>query len=282
MVLMTSPRIAITGSTGFVGKHFLDKVKGDKYLHNKGGHISSIIDYSPDYIYHFAAEIYNESSMMGSNVLLTHELLEAAKLIPNLKAFIYVGSSSEYGRKSHPMQEIDYLDPTTMYEATKGAGTLLCQAYARSYGLPVVIARPFSLYGEHEPRHRFIPTIINKIIHNETISISPGVHDFIHIDDFIDGLLMIADNPKPGEIYNFGTGVQTTNEELVSLIEKIMHKKTKKKIIQPLHAYDSDSWVGDSTKASLLGWKPRTLNEGLTLTIKQIEHPKTTFNRGIL
>lgn len=279
---MTSPRVAITGSSGFLGQHFLERVGGNRYLYNKGGLISNIIEYSPDYIYHFAAEIYNESEMFESNIILTQELLEAARLIPNLKAFIYVGSSSEYGRKNHPMSETDYLDPTTMYEATKGAGTLLCQAYARSKGVPVVIARPFSLYGEHEPKHRFIPTIISSIKNGEKLRVSPGVHDFIHVDDFIDGLLMLAEDPKPGEIYNFGTGVQTSNLELVHLIEKIMDKVANREMISVLHAYDSDSWVADIKKASLLGWKPRSLEEGLTKVIKKIENPKNTFNRSTL
>ena len=270
-------KIAVTGSSGFLGKHFLDKVKANYHLYNKGSLIRDIINYEPDYIYHFAAELYSEADMLQSNVILTQELLEATRFLPNLKAFIYIGSSSEYGRKSRPMKETDYLDPTTMYEATKGAGTLLCQAYARSRGVPVVIARPFSLYGKHEPAHRFIPTVINKIINNETISIAPGVHDFIHIDDFIDGLLMIAEDPKPAEIYNFGTGVQTSNEELVSLIEKIMKKKANKEIVPPLHTYDSDSWVADSTKASLLGWKPRSLEDGLAEIINQILNTKSIF-----
>jgi len=270
---MKLPRIAITGSSGFLGTHFLKRVKANYYLYNKGGLISGIIDYNPEYIYHFAAEIYNEDDMFLSNVVLTKELLEASRSISNLKAFIYVGSSSEYGRKTKPMKETDFLDPTTMYEATKGAGTLLCQAFAKSCGVPVVIARPFSLYGEFEPKHRFIPTIIKSIYpltkKRTLLKVSPGVHDFIHIDDFIDGLLMLAENPQPGEIYNFGTGVQTSNEELVKLIEKIVGRKTHKQIIPPLHAYDSDSWVADNTKAKKLGWTARSLEDGLKQVINR-------------
>jgi len=263
-------KAVITGHRGFLGKHFLEKVKGEFYLHSRGGLMSSISKFQPDYIYHFAGEIYKDEEMVESNILLTYRLLEEARKLP-IKAFIYIGSSSEYGRKDHPMSETDYLDPTNIYEATKGAGTLLCQAYARQYGVPVMIARPFSLYGKHEPKKRFIPTIIHSVLKGKKLQISPGVHDFIHVDDFIDGLLLLAKNPKPGEIYNFGTGVQTSNKELTEMIEEIFDIKVQKKFISSLHDYDSDCWVADNAKALELGWKPEyNLKDGLTKIINQI------------
>jgi len=258
----------LSGHSGMVGKHLRERLEGNKYLFNRGQDPRVAIEYQPDVIFHLAGEIYNDKKMIESNILLTHQLLEASRHIPHLKAFIYIGSSSEYGRKDHPMREIDYLDPATMYEATKGAGTLLCQAYARSYNVPTMVARPFSLYGKYEPSHRFIPTIIRSIKKDIRINIAPGVHDFIHIDDFIDGLLLLAKKPQVGEIYNFGSEKQTTNAELVKLIEKLMKKTTKHTEIDPLHSYDSDCWVADCTKAKKLGWKPKiSLIEGLTQVI---------------
>ena len=272
---MVSPKIAITGHSGFLGKHLLDRLsketKPDIYLYNHGGRIESITEFQPDFIYHLAGEIYENDEMVESNILLTHRLLEESRKLPNLKAMIYIGSSSEYGRKDHAMSEVDHLDPTNMYEATKGAGTLLCQAYARQYGVPVMIARPFSLYGLHESRHRFIPTIIRSILKKKKLKISPGVHDFIHIDDFIDGVFLLVRSGLPGEIYNFGTGTQTSNGELVKIIEHIFDKKVSKTVVSSLHGYDSNCWVSDSTKANLLGWKPRmSLKVGLRKTVNQI------------
>jgi len=280
---MLLPKVAITGSSGFVGKHLQERLKAKTYLHNRNGLVSSISSFEPEYIYHLAGEIYNEDEMFESNIKLTYELLEEARKLPNLKAFIYIGSSSEYGGKDHPMSEEDCLKPRNMYEATKGAGTLLCQAYARAYGMPIVIARPFSLYGEHEPDKRFIPTIINSVNKRKrkTLNIAPGVHDFIHIDDFIDGLFLLADNPVSGEVYNFGSGVQTSNDQLVELIEKIMRKEAKKVYIDKLHDYDSDYWVSNSTKAHKIGWKPKySLTEGLTQVIDKQKEKKFIFGRG--
>lgn len=263
-------KTAITGSSGFIGKHLHLRLKDDLYLYSRDEGMEGIIDFNPDYIFHLAGEIYQEEEMVESNIELTHKLLNAARHMTNLKAFVAVGSSSEYGRKDHPMSETDFLDPTTMYEATKGAATLLCQAYARAYGVPAMVARPFSVYGTYEPAKRFIPTVLRLIKRDEELKLAPGVHDFIHVDDFVDGLLLLASNPQPGEVFNFGTGVQTSNRELVSFVEQIYDKKLKVKEIPSLHSYDTTSWVADISKATKLGWKPMyQLKEGLRQVIQQ-------------
>ena len=271
----------VTGSTGFLGKHFLEKIKLRSYLFNKGGKVSACSTFKPDYIFHFAGEIYNSEAMVDSNIILTHDLLEEARKLPNLKAFIYIGSSSEYGRKDHAMSETDYLDPTNMYEATKGSASLLCQAYARQYGVPAMVARPFSLYGKYEPKKRFIPTIINSLKKRHRLFVSPGVHDFIHVDDFIDGLMLLAENPKPGEIYNFGTGTQTSNDELVGILENIIGTPAILTHVDPLRSYDSDMWVSDCQKAHAIGWKPKlSLYEGLTRVVNELNTISSyNFNR---
>jgi nucleoside-diphosphate-sugar epimerase len=251
-------KVFLTGSSGFVGGNIFKRChKDDLYLYERDEGINGLLAFEPDIIFHCAGEIYNEGKMFASNVKLTYNLLESARLLHNLKAFIYIGSSSEYGRKEEPMRETDYLDPTNLYEATKGAGTLLCQAFARQYKLPVMVARPFSLYGPDEPEHRFIPTLIKSCKAGWEMNIAPGVHDYIHIDDFIDGLFKLCDTPKPGEIYNFGSGLQLSNDDVVGIVEEIVGRKIIRKPVPKMHEYDSNCWVADITKARKLGWKPK-------------------------
>lgn len=251
--------VFITGESGFLGKHLFERLHKTKniYLYERDEGMSGLKSFDPEYIFHLAGEIYDESKMFDSNIKLTFDLLETSKRLTRLKAFIYIGSSSEYGRKTQPMREEDFLDPTNLYEASKGASSLLCQAYAREHGIPAMIARPFSLYGKYEPEKRFIPTLIRSAKAGWEMKIAPGVHDFIHIDDFIDGLLMLCDTPKPGEIYNFGSGFQLSNDDVVEIVEEVVKRKVISKLIPKLHDYDSDCWVADINKAKNLGWSPK-------------------------
>jgi nucleoside-diphosphate-sugar epimerase len=254
-------KLFLSGGTGFLGKHILERWDDSVYLYSRGEDTKSLKRYKPDIVIHAAAEIYQDDKMLDSNIVLTHNLLKEAS---NVKAFFYIGSSSEYGRKKKPMKETDLLEPQTMYEATKGAGSLLSQAYASTYGLPVMVLRPFSLYGKHEPKHRLIPTAIKSVKAGWPMDISPGSHDFIHVDDFIDAIFHLIENPHPGEIYNIGTGLQYTNEEVVNMIEKVVGRDIKKHLVGKLRPFDSDKWVCDYSKLARLGWKPKiTLYEGI-------------------
>lgn len=248
--------IVVTGYTGFLGRNIVDRFKYDNLLLIGRDHsiIRTIKDFNPDYIFHFGAEIYDNSKMIDSNILFTYKLLEATKDI-NYKAFINCGSSSEYGRKSLPMKEDDYLDPTTMYESTKGACTLLCQSYAKTYDKPIATIRPFSVYGRYEKEHRFIPTLFKKFNDRSEITISKGVHDFIHIDDFIDGVILISKSDKEkikGDIINLGTGIQYTNHEVYDIFSKMYGYSIKTtESVNLMRSFDTTNWSANISKAKL-------------------------------
>lgn len=261
-------KIVLTGHSGFIGKNLIERFPGSEFMFIGRDHslIDSIPEFNPDYIFHFGAEIYDDSKMIESNLLFTYKMLEATKHL-NYKAFVYCGSSSEYGRKNTPMKESDILEPRTMYESTKGSGTLLCQTYATTYNKPISIVRPFSVYGRYEKEHRFFPTLFRKFEAKEKIKISPGNHDFIHIDDFIDGiLLMINSNKIKGEIINLGTGIQYTNLEVYEAFKEVFGYDIEvEKSDELMRSFDSDNWVADITKAKTeYGFNPKyNLVEGL-------------------
>jgi nucleoside-diphosphate-sugar epimerase len=248
-------RYVITGHTGFLGRNLLERLQKDPsneflVIGRNYSLIDKISDFNPDYIYHYAAEIYDESKMLESNIILTHRLLEATKYQP-YRGFINIGSSSEYGNINKPRAEKDVLTPNTMYEATKGSATLLCQAYASIYDKPIVTIRPFSVYGRYEKEHRFIPTLLRKFINKEPITVSPGVHDFIHVDDFTDGVLKIAESSDmKKDIVNLGTGVQYTNLEVYELFCILFGYKIElTELKTKLRTFDTECWVADTTYA---------------------------------
>jgi nucleoside-diphosphate-sugar epimerase len=266
----------VTGSNGFIGKHICEKLK-------TAGHTVVSYDRSrpaqipvgTEAVIHLAAEIYNESIMFDVNVQLTYELLESAKQLSTLRSFIYVGSSSEYGEKRLPMYEHDVLHPRTMYEATKGCGTLLTESYARNYKMPTAIVRPFTVYGPGEPAHRFIPKLFDATFKKTAVIVAPGVHDFIYIDDFVNGLLNVEQGIQIGraplgDIVNIGTGVETSNLELVKAVDFVTGKRIQYTLTNDLlRSYDTLHWKASirKLKQNYLFEPKITLEEGLGATL---------------
>ena len=267
-------KIIITGHTGFIGKSLLERFKGEEIMtigrewKTDSTLKDQIKQFNPEYIIHCAAEIKNAYNTFEANVLMLNWLLETTTNI-NYKAFINIGSSSEYGHTTIPMTEKELLKPRTMYEATKGAGTLLCQGFAREFNKPVVTVRPFSVYGEYEPSSRLIPTLFRNFKNNIVSNISLGVHDFIHIDDFLDGLLYIMLSEREiikGDIVHLGSGVQYTNLEVFNIIKDLFNSTLEPISIENIfNKYDTLNWVADITYAkSRYKFNPKhTLKTGL-------------------
>lgn len=217
-------KIFITGTTGFVGQNLVDFYKDHEvFEHKRYMDVGGKLDYfKPDAIINCAAEIYKAEDMFTPNVLWTQECLEYVKSNPTTK-MVQIGSSSEYGILDRPSAETDRINPVDMYQATKGAATLLSQGYARYYNLDIAIARPYSVYGPGERPHRLFPRLYRAFKNNEPMTLYQGFHDFIYIDDFVRGidiLLNKADKPK-GDIVNFGSGVQYSNFVVAELFKKV-------------------------------------------------------------
>lgn len=280
------PKILVTGANkGFIGSHFAKKLKHPKnkiklFSQDEWQSLNEVMSvFSPDRIFHFASygNHYSQKDLnqtLDVNIFKTYQLLEAS-LNLNFKSFILIGSSSEYGKKKAPMKETDLLEPDTFYGASKAAATLLTQVWAKNFNKPVVIIRPFSIYGPGEADHRFIPTLVRSCLLGEAMKLDPtAVHDWLYVSDLIDGILLAAKraNNLRGKIINFGSGIQSTNQEIVEIVENILGKKANIGKRGKSRSYDKKSWVADITIAKSLGWKPKvSLVNGLKKTVKYHE-----------
>src|SRR4051794_24380275 len=126
---------------------------------------------------------------------------------------VHVGSSLEYGSKSQPIREDEVLAPMTFRGAAKGAATLLCLQAAAP---PVVVVRPFSVFGPWEPRRRLVPSVICAALEREELRLTaPGYRrDFVYVDDFAEAVLLAleAGPDLDGEIVNVGSGRETAEQ----------------------------------------------------------------------
>lgn len=268
-------KVLVTGSHGFIGSHLVKRLEKEGYKVIKVPHdnfyenVSRILNDHPniDYVFHFSA-YGNHSTQKDPHMTIKANVGDTATLLYllrdiNYKKFIFCSTSSVYGRHSTPMNEQDLCSPETFYAYTK----LMAERMVESNGKATVI-RPFSVYGEGEADHRFIPTVIRSIITNTTLTLDPyATHDWIYIDDFIDGVMlsMITDYLW----LNIGTGIMYENKEIVSVIEYILKKKASIAAYKSLRPNDSALWVADNRRLMYLGWKQKyPLMKGLHKTIK--------------
>lgn len=272
----------ISGSSGFIGSSLYFKLL--KLGHKpKAIPRDNLFNYfklkeflqleQPDYIIHLAAWGNHSTQteldkIVSSNIDLTVRLLQASKDI-DYKGFINTGSSSEYGDKLEPMNEYDLPETDTYYGASKVATTYLTRAFAKQENKPIVTIRPFSVYGDREANHRFIPTVIISALEDRKFDLAEKpMHDWIYIDDFLNGLLLVVENAErlKGQTVNIGTGKQFSNLEVVKTLEEI-HGKIEYNTSKKLRSYDSGNWVADNSKLKQLGWKQEyTLYQGLKKT----------------
>jgi dTDP-D-glucose 4,6-dehydratase len=144
-----------------------------------------------------------------------------------------LGSSAEYGRHMEPTRETSELRPTTVYEGTKAAASMLVRGYAHNYSLQAVIVRPYCVFGNYSKPNLLIPMIIEAIRKNKFMKIYKGVHDFIYVKDFIRGIDKIIQKKNKchsGEVINLGSGKQLSNFKVLNCVQKIFGKQNRNKI----------------------------------------------------
>jgi nucleoside-diphosphate-sugar epimerase len=262
----------VIGGSGCIGRNLTERLKknGEQvYCTTKGFEAAEILGWEPEIIFYCAGEMYKEDNMFSANVQLLYQVLMATIDIPYSK-FIYVGAGAEYGIVPNPRKEnVDRINPGDLYEATKGCGTLLCQGIARSKGKPIIIVRPFSLYGKYEQQRRLIPTIfryLNGPVDGVGLSIDPApMHDWTYIDDMIDALILLGEAPIIyGDIVNIGTGVQVSNETLLKTFCKVCGEVSYSTAPR-MRTRDQECYLPDMTHAkSQYGIECKTtLAEGL-------------------
>ena len=250
--------IVITGTTGFIGRSLADHFRSNWDTVIEWGRFSPapaplLAYHKPDVVINCAGEIYNANTMYETNIGIVHSWLEGIKNYNPATRFINIGSSAEYGPMPRASSEVDAINPVDVYQATKGAATLLCQGYARQFGLDTCVARIYSGYGVNERAHRLYPKLYEAFVNNVPMTLRDGYHDFIYIEDFVRGIELLLNSPwPPGEIVNFGSGVQHSNLEVLELWRKITGQQGNVAYEPGLSkAYESNIWRCDTSYAKM-------------------------------
>ena len=235
-----------------------------------------------DVIVNAAAESHVEKSIevgggefVATNVEGTRILLDAIRASP-VERFILVSSSEVYGTAlSEPMDEEHPLNPRSPYAATKAGADRLAYSYFVTYGLPVVVVRPFNNYGPRQHPEKVIPRFITQALRDEPLTIhgsGKASRDWLYVDDDAEAIeaLIEADLATvAGEVINVATGVDISISEVADAVLAALGKPESLREHVDERPGQVDRHIGSTDKAErLLGWRARTsFDEGLERTV---------------
>ena len=184
-----------------------------------------------DVIVNAAAESHVEKSIrdgasefVTTNVEGTQILLDAIRDAP-VERFLLISSSEVYGTAEYaPMDERHPLEPRSPYAATKAGGDRLASSYRITYGLPIVVVRPFNNYGPRQHPEKVIPRFIIQALAGEALTIHGPGHasrDWLHVDDTaaaIEALVAAPLEDVAGEVVNVATGADSSVLDIARLV----------------------------------------------------------------
>lgn len=276
-------RVLVTGSSGFLGRHYCRRYGGIP-LADANGRIdirdtarlrSAISDARPEAVLHLAAQssvaesLQNPEATFLVNFFGTLRLLEALDAAAFQGVFLYVGSAEVYGRTDDadlPNRESQPLHPLSPYAVSKVAAEALCYQWSHLQKFRVVLARPFSLIGPGQDA-RFAVVQFARQISRARRGLQPPVittgdldvtRDFTDIRDAIRAFYMLLDRGENGEVYNVCSGQEQSLRFLVESFLRISGAKAELRIDpERLRPAEQRRFVGNSDKIrDAVGWMP--------------------------
>ncbi|MFE4977597.1 NAD-dependent epimerase/dehydratase family protein [Kitasatospora sp. NPDC056651] len=299
-MLESYKKVLVSGGLGFVGRHLtnallilgkevaiIDNARTATSIATPPGATLHMLDIrevdaiaeavdDADLVFHVAANANGTLSVTQPrldfeiNALGTLIFAEAL-LKASVRRMVYVSSASVYGTpRKFPMDEDHPTRPFVPYGASKLSGEITCLALHRACGLPVVVGRPFCVYGPGENPHeamvevgRFLRWHLNHQPIQIVGDIDRKTRDFVHVTDLVQGLLTIADRAEPGEVFNIGSGTEVSMRGLVEEIGRATGVTPEVSVIPEIED-DTYRLVGDISKLQGLGYQPAiTLAEGV-------------------
>lgn len=291
-------KILVIGGTGFIGTSLLkkckklnwlltsislhkplikDRISGTKYLICDISSLKKLkktIKSNYDYVVNLGGYIdhINNEKVKKNHLIGPKNLFKIFKE-RQIKSFIQIGSSTEYGRLKSPQKEDSKICPKDIYGKYKFLATKYYLECYKKFNFPVSIIRFYQIYGPHQKKNRFIPQLINACKTRNIFYTSNGTQsrDFLYIDDAINGIIKCIMSPKSkGKIFNIGCGKAVQLKKIMKIVEKKMGnfnpvfgkislRKNENRVLYP-----------DISKAKkVLKWKNKTTFEkGIDKTIK--------------
>lgn len=253
--------IYLTGSSGFLGSHLAQKL--GHYTAIPHTHIPSANVHTFDKFFFLSAygnliHQTDDIETIQANLADIITVLSQIDLSQKFKSLVYISTSSVRLKRQ------------TMYSRTKKAAEEILLAYAEKYNLPICIVRPYSVTGVGEQIEHLIPKLIDSCLNGTRMDfVSKPVHDWIDVEDVVDGILNLANHGARG-IFELGTGRSYSNLEVLKIVEKVTGKPANVDYVDRLRDYDNTEWTSNNYRARMYGWLPRkTLEQSVTEMVEE-------------
>ncbi len=306
-------RVLVTGGAGFIGRRLtaaLAKLEGEVSVADASTAdlrplrerfplvrcheldirdpvaVRQAVDASlPEYVFHLAAAGV-------SDPFLPLEVALAVNLYGSLNVFhacFENESSRRAGETGHRVIRLVHTStpyeqgmgadqepcPVSHYAASKAAASAMARMFHRTRGWPIVIVRPFQVYGPGQPAQSLIPAAVLAAKEGRPFPMTGGrqERDFVYVDDVVRGYLAAATHGVDGRTYDLGWGETHTIQAVIDRLYQLMQAKTRPLYgalpYRPGEIWSVHADVDPATQD--LGWCPRvSLDEGLALAAESV------------
>ena len=294
-------KILIVGGTGFLGFHLAKLcknkkfdvtsistnpptynryIKNIKYIYVDISNLNELrkkIKSKYDYVVNLGGYVDHKNKVKTYNSHFKGcKNLSNFFLNKNIKSFVQLGSSGEYGSVNSPQKESSEGYPKSIYTKAKFLATKYLIKLFNKKNFPVTVLRLYQAYGPKQDINRFIPIVIEACMYNKNFDCSDGkqLRDFIHVEDVVNAILKSLKSSKAkGEIINIGTGKPQKIKDVINFLVKRLEggKPNFGKI--KLRKDEISKIYPDISKAKkILKWTPKIkFKKGLEDTIRSYE-----------
>ncbi|KXI45548.1 GDP-mannose 4,6-dehydratase [Bacillus pacificus] len=245
-------------------------------------------EYKPNIVVNLAAQagvrysIENPDVYIQSNVIGFYNILEACRHYP-IDHLVYASSSSVYGaNKKVPFEETDFVDnPVSLYASTKKSNELMAHTYSHLYKIPATGLRFFTVYGPMGRPDMAYFGFTDKYFAGESIKIFNNgdfdndlYRDFTYIDDIVEGIQRLLNNPPKGDVEHKVFNIGNNNPEklmvFIETLEKALSKALGRevvfeKVFEPIKPGDVPAtYASTDLLQKAVDFKPKTsIEKGL-------------------